>query len=454
VTEIAGGEPAGEADTDEPTAANAAVPTAEARQRENPGDTSDSVEAGPGGTMTEAIPTADDGSGDLESVGGGGSSQSAAASELAADDRAANVTEVTEARASEEAGTTVESSSATGGLGPDPADGANEGELDPTAASVDALFAKIRASRASDVADAHRVLDAGTVETLAPVGDQTVPDRRRSSGARRSPPFVADVAEVAVTEHEGSPENSGGDGIPIDESGEDVSDAAVHLDGESSLQARAAMIAPAAAELSRSLKRALRMEQNDLLDELRHLAKHAKPHDLLPGEAAAKRLVESVYSGISLAYCAGANFYAEVLGAPAPSAAVPTGPARSIASELAEEVRSTLHRRLEPGLSSPGDGDDDYPAVVNAAFRDWKGTRVEGLAGDYVTRAFAQAVVDRSKPEHGKLIWVVDDGDTKCPDCDDNAVAGPQAAGTEFPTGHLLPPVHPGCRCLLVPVHS
>jgi hypothetical protein len=28
------------------------------------------------------------------------------------------------------------------------------------------------------------------------------------------------------------------------------------------------------------------------------------------------------------------------------------------------------------------------------------------------------------------------------------------AAGEEFPTGQLHPPVHPGCRCLLVAITS
>jgi len=225
--------------------------------------------------------------------------------------------------------------------------------------------------------------------------------------------------------------------------------------GDSALGHRAQLVAPAVAELSRSLKRVLRMEQNDLLDLLRNTPKKSDPADLLPGDATAKRIVEAGFAGVTLAYGAGTSFFNSSTGtSTAPDSSRSVAAARAIASELAEEVRGLLHRRLEPGLTAPGEERVDYPSVVNAAFREWKGERVESLAGDIATRAFAQAVVDGSRTKKFTLTWVVDDGDLKCPDCDDNAVAGPQDAGSAFPTGHALPPVHPGCRCLLVPNNS
>jgi hypothetical protein len=42
-------------------------------------------------------------------------------------------------------------------------------------------------------------------------------------------------------------------------------------------------------------------------------------------------------------------------------------------------------------------------------------------------------------------------GDEPCPDCEDNMLNGPQRPGGDFPTGHVHPPAHPGCRCLLAP---
>ena len=49
-----------------------------------------------------------------------------------------------------------------------------------------------------------------------------------------------------------------------------------------------------------------------------------------------------------------------------------------------------------------------------------------------------------------ELRWVVDDDGRRCPDCDDNALAGPVTKGAAFPTGQVHPPAPPGCRCLLV----
>jgi hypothetical protein len=67
-----------------------------------------------------------------------------------------------------------------------------------------------------------------------------------------------------------------------------------------------------------------------------------------------------------------------------------------------------------------------------------------------VLAAFNRGVF-AAQPAATKLCWVVDNGGTPCPDAEDNALAGPTAKGARFPTGDLLPPAHPGCRCLVVP---
>ena len=49
-------------------------------------------------------------------------------------------------------------------------------------------------------------------------------------------------------------------------------------------------------------------------------------------------------------------------------------------------------------------------------------------------------------------MWSLDDAEGACPECDDNALAGPVPRGDRYPTGHRHPPAHDGCRCLLLPV--
>ena len=54
------------------------------------------------------------------------------------------------------------------------------------------------------------------------------------------------------------------------------------------------------------------------------------------------------------------------------------------------------------------------------------------------------------KAERGDvLVAVAGSGDAPCPDCEDNGLNGPQQPEQQFPTGHMHPPAHPGCRCLL-----
>jgi hypothetical protein len=87
---------------------------------------------------------------------------------------------------------------------------------------------------------------------------------------------------------------------------------------------------------------------------------------------------------------------------------------------------------------------------LRATYRQWKVSQVEECARHHVMAAFSLGAFTAA-PDTAPLQWLVDD-DGHCPDCDDNALAGPTPKGEPFPTGQLHPPAHPGCRCLLVPV--
>ncbi len=89
---------------------------------------------------------------------------------------------------------------------------------------------------------------------------------------------------------------------------------------------------------------------------------------------------------------------------------------------------------------------------VGSAFREWKGERIEGLAGDHVVAALSLGTHGRRRRRAASSGWPWPrPGESPCPDCEDNGLNGAQAAGEEFPTGHAHPPAHPGCRCLLAP---
>lgn len=202
------------------------------------------------------------------------------------------------------------------------------------------------------------------------------------------------------------------------------------------------LLGPIATALGRRLKRAMQDDQNDILDRLR--AAGAWDASVLPDDGAhEKRYVLAATTHLEEAAKAGAVF-----GGGKPDDAPPVA---EVAAELARAVVAPLRRRLQGEGTAVHPGDEAALVEhVGSAFREWKGQRTERLAADQAHAAFARAVLAVT-PAGGELRWVVDDDGAECPDCDDNALAGHVPAGEAFPTGHLQPPAHAGCRCLVVP---
>nr|MDA8046964.1 hypothetical protein [Actinomycetota bacterium] len=147
---------------------------------------------------------------------------------------------------------------------------------------------------------------------------------------------------------------------------------------------------------------------------------------------------------------AGAVFADETLGLPGRDAPVEVDVA-DLATECGSSIVDALRRRLEQAIDSAA-GEDQAVLVesVGAAYREWKTQRIERLAGDVLSAAFARGTW-RAAPDDAWFRWVVDDADGPCPDCDDDALAGTIPKSEAFPTGQHHPPAHSGCRCLLVP---
>jgi len=286
---------------------------------------------------------------------------------------------------------------------------ATPGEADAAAAAVagvDELFARIRAGRADAVARAHEVL---TPDPGAPVPPEA---------AGQPPPAAADAD---------NPEPGG--------PGED----------ESLLRRRDTAVEGLEAKLARKLKRALQDEQNEVLDRLRSAKAGARPDAVLPAsEEQAGRYGQAAEEALRASAAAGMAFMSDGgAGAQGGDTDI-SGVLTEMVSSLAEPLRRALERAMG------GDGADQTAVVerIGAAYRECKAQRIEGLAGDAVTAAFSCGAL-AAMPAGTASRWVVDDDGRPCPDCDDNALAGPTPAGEAFPTGQAHPPAHAGCRCLL-----
>ncbi|HEV2362403.1 MAG TPA: hypothetical protein VGS21_11925, partial [Acidimicrobiales bacterium] len=330
-----------------------------------------------------------------------------------------------------------------------PAEAGREEPHDHEHKGVEALFAKIRASRAERVAKARDLLQA-----TSPTAE---PDAPVEAAAEESP-------AASVTDEEGATAEATDQTESAADAGEDEPAAVEPALGEDeeelsgALRARNEMLDPVVAKLTRALKRALQDDQNDFLDKLRQAPQTASLDDVVAASDQEQRIERAVEGAIGEARRYGAEFALRGAGggngnAAPPAAAADLEAAKVEAHALASELVVSLRQRIESGLGElAGIRDGAVPDLVGAAYREWKGTRVEELAGDHATRSFADGQMQALQAAGGtvEVTWLVDDGGNPCPDCDDNALAGPQAPGEPFPTGQLHPPVHPGCRCLLV----
>lgn len=295
------------------------------------------------------------------------------------------------------------------------------------APSVDALFAKIRAQRGDSGGAVDDPAGAGGSAALGePAIEMTEPT---------APNALVDTSTDDLADPEGA---EAGDEAPPEERNPFV-------------VRRDEMTAPLVKALSRRMKRTLQDDQNDLLDRLRsdHFQWSA---DLLPADpehldsystAALPHLVQAGQAGASFAGSEGTH---KPL----------TDEMAEVAQELAEAIIGPLRRRLTEGEGEHLSGADETVVAehVGSAFREWKGERIEGLAGDYVVAAFSLgSLAGSQRKKNLQIEWIAATatGDEPCPDCEDNMLNGPQRPGGEFPTGHRHPPAHPGCRCLLAP---
>ncbi|HEX9994925.1 MAG TPA: DivIVA domain-containing protein [Acidimicrobiales bacterium] len=274
--------------------------------------------------------------------------------------------------------------------------------------SVEELFARIKASRADAVARAEAV--------LAPPDEPAA-----GAGPTAEPAPEAEAAADADAEPEPGPEP-----------------AAAAL-----LRRRDEAVAGPERSLARKVKRSLSDEQNAVLDTLRRRRGQVALDELLgPPDDHRRRLAVLVTPDLLAAAAAGA--------ATSGDASRDLHPAVDpVAVDLAAALVDPLRDRIERAVSEGGGDDDSVAERLRACYREWKTQRIPDVTRHATAAAYAAGLV-AAVPPGTPLCWLVDTGGAPCPDAEDNALAGAVPAGEPFPTGHTVPPAHPGCRCLAV----
>ncbi len=345
--------------------------------------------------------------------------------------------------------------------------------------AVGSLFNRIRTGRKqggdkSQPAEAADTQAADGAATDAPAADTPATDApvTDTAGTEEAVTEVATPVESAApvtgaaAAHNGVAATAAGttdeagpaDGVteaetPPGPSGDGDANVAHSDADEALLQRRDAALADLERDLNRRLKRALQDEQNDLLDRLRGAKGTPKADKMLPDlSVQIGHYVAATEPPLTKAASAGAEMTADLLGMPAKAKTRSgTTSMTELAQGAAERIVEPLRRRIGEIFADQGDeGAETITESLGSVYRSARNQRVERVAADVLTSAFASAAW-HATPDGTVLRWIAEDADGPCPDCDDNALAGPMAKGDAFPTGQQYPPAHEGCRCLLVP---
>lgn len=193
--------------------------------------------------------------------------------------------------------------------------------------------------------------------------------------------------------------------------------------------------------LTRKVKRALQDDQNVMLDRLRDVT--GDPTEELEDELAQRaRYAEAAVGVLAESAQAGRTFAFQETGAQ--GADVDEQSINDCAADLAVTIVLALRKRIM------ADGNGDASDRANAAYKEWRGARVERLCTDAARRAFHVGVTAAATGRGMKFLPAPTDA--PCDACALDAQAPPRATGQAFPSGSLYPPLHAGCACTVIPV--
>lgn len=211
-------------------------------------------------------------------------------------------------------------------------------------------------------------------------------------------------------------------------------------------------LAPLVVTMARKLKRVLADEQNDVLQHLK-LKRSSLEMDAFLGsvEDHAARYATAIAEDTMSAAGAGAKSVKSAGGSSkrvtqkAVAAHVVASVAGGLVAGFREEARIAI---------GEAEGDREILAsLMRDVYRKWKMELIDMHVDDIACSAYSKGGF-LAMENTSRLSWMVDPDAPCCSECEDNSLAGAVVKGSDFPTGHQLPPAHPGCRCLVCPVQD
>ena len=309
------------------------------------------------------------------------------------------------------------------------ADDDDENESVDVPASVDDLFARLRAARAESIVERAQQDDQTSEEgadDAAPADADTIDSE--GSDATTTLTIVEDLAVFQA-----SPE------APVVEEALDDT-----LFGQ-----RDASLTPIIVASARKLKRVLADEQNEILHTLRRTEPVRTIDTMLPWETEqASRYAAAITSELEKAALIGAASIDQGTVKEHKADINRAGATKAAIEALTATIVVPLRERLERAVGDAAGDNEELANMVRGLYREWKTQRIDEHLDDVARAAFGRGALAAVVPGT-KVCWMVDPHGPACPDAEDNALAGEVAAGQPFPTGHTCAPAHEGCRCML-----
>ena len=165
--------------------------------------------------------------------------------------------------------------------------------------------------------------------------------------------------------------------------------------------------------------------------------------DAMLGDAAAhvKRYATAIADDIMTAAKGGAKSAKETNVLPA------------IAEMMSTQLVQPLRDRLEKAMNQNSDDRTTLAKSLRGVYRQWKSQHIDEQIDDIAHLSYSRGMYVGMKTGTS-VCWMVDPNGPECPDAEDNSLAGCVALGDEFPTGHVHPLAHAGCRCVLAPAQQ
>lgn len=204
--------------------------------------------------------------------------------------------------------------------------------------------------------------------------------------------------------------------------------------------------------ITRKMKRVLADEENSMLTYLQGKKSVVALEKVLPSaDEHLQMYVDALSEDIISAAMAGAQSLSKSLKADLRKRVTRSAVMQVVSRTIDESTIRPLREKIQRAVEQSNGDKDEMSNLIRSVYREMKLQRVEQQVSDIARMAYSRGaylVLDQGTP----VCWMVDPNGPSCADAEDNSLAGSTDLGSEFPTGHIHPTAHAGCRCLIAPI--